>query len=113
MLQFAGEDRIDHTPKDEEVRLRMGNAFDVVGERVQTDFTSISNRVYESAYRITLRNHKENEITVDVIEPMMGDWEIVRASHEFEKRDARTAVFSIPVDADGEVELTYRVRVRT
>jgi hypothetical protein len=112
MLQFSGEDRIDHTPKDEKVRLRMGNAFDVVGERVQTDYSVVSGRVFESSYRITLRNHKQNAIVVEVVEPMTGDWEILQSSLPSEKRDAQTAVFSLPVAVDGEAVLTYRVRVR-
>ena len=113
MLQFSGEDHIDHTPKDEKVRLRMGNAFDVVGERVQTDYQIVSGNVYESSYRITLRNHKKSDIVVDVIEPMTADWKILESSIPSEKRDAQTAVFLVPVKADGEVVLTYRVRVRT
>ena len=112
MLQFAGEDRIGHTPKDEEVRLRMGSAFDVIGERKQMDFRKISDRVFESAYEIVIRNHKETAIVLDVVEPMSSDWEILESSYEFEKRDAQTAVFALPVEADGEVVLTYRVRVR-
>jgi hypothetical protein len=114
MLQFAGEDRIDHTPKDEDVRLQLGNAFDVVGERVQTDFRRIADnkRVTESSYRITIRNHKTVDIVVDIIEPMPGDWEIRKESHQFEKKDARTAVFSVNVPKDGEVVVTYTVRVR-
>lgn len=112
MLQFAGEDRIEHTPKDEEVKLKMGNAFDVVGERVQTDYERISDRVHECAYAITLRNHKESDIVVDIVEPMPGDWEIVKKSQEFEKKDARTAVFEVPVPKDGEATVEYRVRVR-
>ncbi|NIA13011.1 MAG: DUF4139 domain-containing protein [Nitrospiraceae bacterium] len=112
MLQFAGEDRIDHTPKDEDIRLRMGKAFDVIGERVQTDYQRLSNKVHEAEFEITLRNHKESGIIVDVVEPMPGDWTITNQSHPFEKRDAQTAVFSLPVEKDGEVKLTYRVRVR-
>jgi hypothetical protein len=112
MLQFAGEDRIEHTPKDERVRLRMGGAFDVIGERVQTDYQVLGGSVHESEYRVTLRNHKEQDIVVDVVEPMPGDWRILSSSMPFEKRDARTAVFSTPVKADGEVVITYRVRVR-
>ena len=112
MLQFSGEDRIQHTPKDEDLRLRMGNAFDVVGERVQKDYTVIGSNVHESEYEITLRNHKESDIIIDVVEPMPGDWNILSNSNPYEKRDARTAVFSMPVAADGEVVLTYRVRVR-
>ncbi len=112
MLQFAGEDRIQHTPKDEDVRLRMGNAFDVVGERVQKDYKVIASNVHESEYEITLRNHKETDIVIDVVEPMPGDWQVLSSSHPHEKRDARTAVYSIPVEKDGEAVLTYRVRVR-
>jgi len=113
MLQFSGEDRVDHTPKDEKVRLRMGNAFDVVGERVQSDFQIIASNTFESSYKITLRNHKESDVVVDVVEPMTADWKIIESSIPSEKRDAQTAVFSVPVKADGEVVLTYRVRVRT
>jgi len=112
MLQFSGEDRIKHTPKDENVRLRLGEAFDVIGERVQKEYQVIGTNVHESAYEITLRNHKEIDVTVDVVEPMPGDWRILEKSHEFVKKDARTAVFSIPVPKDGEVKLMYRVQVR-
>ncbi|MCF6284754.1 MAG: DUF4139 domain-containing protein [Candidatus Hydrogenedentes bacterium] len=111
MLQFSGEDRIKHTPKDETVRLRLGNAFDVVGERVQTEFKRIANNFHESAYTITLRNHKDTAITIDVVEAIPGDWKILEESHPHVKKDARTAIFTIPVPADGEVELSYRVRV--
>lgn len=113
MLQFSGEDRIQHTPKDEKVTLRMGNAFDVVGERVQTDYKIIASNVHESGYKITLRNHKETDIVVDVVEPMVADWKILESSIPHEKRDAQTAVFRVPVKADGEVVLTYRAQVRT
>lgn len=110
-LQFAGEDRIEHTPKDEEVKLRLGNAFDIVGERVQTDFRVVADRVFESSYEIKIRNHKESEIVVDVVEPMDGDWAILNKSHDFDKVDARTAVFALTVPADGETVLIYTVRV--
>ena len=112
-LQFSGEDRLNHTPKDETIRLRLGNAFDVVGERVQVDFRRVSPKVLESAYMITLRNHKETDVDIDVVEPLYGDWQILQSSHEYAKRDAGTVVFSIPVKADGEVVLEYRVQIRT
>ncbi|MDZ4858772.1 MAG: DUF4139 domain-containing protein [Candidatus Hydrogenedentes bacterium] len=111
MLQFSGEDRIKHTPKDEEIKLRLGNAFDVIGERTQTDFRVIADNVYESTFEIKIRNHKQSDIAVDVVEPMNGDWHILDSSHEHVKRDARTAVFSLPVPKDGEAVLTYTVRV--
>jgi len=112
MLQFAGEDRIKHTPKDETVRLKMGMAFDVVAQRVQKDYQRIAPNVHESSYEITLRNHKESAIVVDVVEPMPGDWQILEKSQEFVKKDARTAIFSVPIAKDGEVKVTYRVRVK-
>ena len=112
MLQFAGEDRIDHTPKDEDVTLKMGNAFDVVGERVQTDYERVSQNVHESAFEITLRNHKESDVVVDVVEPMPGDWRIYDESQPYEKKDAQTAIFRVPVAKDGEAKVTYQVRVR-
>ena len=112
MLQFAGEDRLKHTPKDEDVRLRLGNAFDVVGERTQTDFERIADRVFESAYEIKIRNHKDQDVTVDIVEPMTDDWKILSNSHNFVKKDARTAVFSVAVPKDGETVVTYRVRVK-
>lgn len=111
MLQFSGEDRIKHTPKDETVRLRLGNAFDITGERAHTDFQRIGDGVTESTFRIVLRNHKEQDITVDVVEPIPGDWTVIEASHEHIQKDAHTAVFRIPVPAGGTAELNYRVRV--
>ena len=111
MLQFSGEDRIQHTPRNEEVRLTLGKAFDVVGDRIQTDYRSLGTRTHEAAFKIDLRNRKDTAITVDVVEPMPGDWTVVSESHPHEKRDARTAVFSLDIPADGEVELTYRIRV--
>ncbi|MCC6697666.1 MAG: DUF4139 domain-containing protein, partial [Candidatus Hydrogenedentes bacterium] len=111
MLQFSGEDRIKHTPKDEEVRLRLGNAFDIVGERTQTDYQVIADNVFESAYEIKIRNHKETPVSVDIVEPMPGDWEIREKSQDFVKKDARTAVFTVEVPKDGEAIVTYRVMV--
>ncbi len=111
MLQFAGEDRTEHTPKDETITLRMGQAFDVIGDRVQTDYRVIANNVFEAEFEITLRNHKENDIVIDVVEPMPSDWTILQKTRDFVKKDSQTAVFTIPVKKDGEEKLTYRVRV--
>lgn len=112
MSQFAGEDRVEHTPKDEEVKLRMGKAFDVVADRVQKDYQRISNVTHECSYEITVRNHKETDIVVDVIEPMPGDWNVLESSPTFEKKDAHTAVFSVPLKAGATGVVTYRVRVK-
>lgn len=112
MLQFSGEDRIQHTPKDEEVRLRLGNAFDVVGERKQMDYKAIGPNIHQSEFEIVVRNHKEQDITVDVVEPMGGDWDILKSSMDYKKKDAQTVVFSVPVPKDGEAKVTYHVQVR-
>ena len=110
-LQFVGEDRIDHTPKDETLNLKIGNAFDIVSERKQTDFERIANDVYEFGYEVTLRNHKTTPVTVEVNEPIGGSWRMLESSHPFEKTAAFAAQFKVPVAADGTSTLRYRVRV--
>ena len=110
-LQFVGEDRIDHTPKDETLDLKIGNAFDIVCERNQTDFEKISDAVYEMEFAITLRNHKAVPITVQVNEPVGGTWKMIRSTHEWQKTAAWAAQFTVPVQAEGEATLTFRVRV--
>lgn len=114
MLQFVGEDRIQHTPKDEDVRIQLGTAFDVVAERVQTDFQRIADTVTETAFEIAIRNHKDKPIVVDIVEQLPAeDWTIVAKSHDFVKKDAQTAVFSVPVQENNEAKVSYRVRVTT
>jgi hypothetical protein len=110
-VQFVGEDRINHTPKDEILNLKIGNAFDVVCERNQIDFEKISSNVYELEYEITVRNHKAVPITVEVNEPLGGMWRMLRSSHEWTKTAAWAAQFKVPVTAEGEATLKYRVRV--
>jgi hypothetical protein len=110
-LQFVGEDRIDHTPKDELLNLKIGNAFDVVCERKQKEFQKIASDVYEFEYEITLRNHKATAVTVEVNEPIGGTWRMLSASHPWEKTAAFAAQFKLPVPPDGSTTLTYRVRV--
>jgi hypothetical protein len=109
--QFVGEDRITHTPKDEELNLKIGNAFDVACERKQTDFQRIASNVYELEFEITLRNHKATPITVEVNEPIGGSWRMLRSSHQWLKSDAWAAGFTVPVATDGTAVLKYRVRV--
>ncbi len=110
--QFIGENRIDHTPKDESVRIKLGDAFDVVAERKQTDYKTIARRIFEYAYEIRIRNHKEEAITVIVNEPIGGDWEIINSTFPAEKTAAFAARFRVPVAKDGEAVLSYRVRVK-
>jgi len=112
MLQFSGEDRIRHTPKNEEVRLTLGKAFDVVGDRTQDDYKALGPNMHESAFTISVRNRKDAAIKVDVVEPMPGDWNILNESAPHVKKDAHTAIFTLDVPADGEVKLSYRVRIR-
>jgi hypothetical protein len=110
-MQFVGEDRIDHTPKDEAINLKIGNAFDVVCERKQTDFQKIASGIYEVEYEITLRNHKGSPVAVEVNEPIGGTWRMLQSSHEWTKTSAWAAQFAVPVGADGSAVLKYRVRV--
>jgi hypothetical protein len=110
--QFIGEDWIDHTPKDERVKIKVGNAFDVVGERTQKEFRKIAGNTWEVEWEISLRNHKKEDQTVTVIEPVPGDWQVLNATHAYEKPEAHTLTFEIPVPKEGAAKLTYRVRVR-
>ena len=109
---FVGEDHIDHTPKDETIGLHIGNAFDIVAERKQTDYKKLFDRLYEFEYEITLRNHKDAPVTVECNEPIGGDWEMSSSTYKFTKTAAFAAQFQVPVDKDGTSVLKYRVRVR-
>src|SRR5882762_5490493 len=111
-ILFAGEDRIDHTPKDEDVNIHIGNAFDVVAEHKQTDYKSIASHVWEMEFEITLRNHKDTPITVQVNEPIGGDWEMVTSTYKYKKTAAFAAQFMVPVAKDGTSVLKYRIRAR-
>jgi hypothetical protein len=110
--QFAGEDNISHTPKDETLRIYVGNAFDVVCERKMTDYKKIAYDLHEMEYQITLRNHKNGPVTVEVREPIGGDWEVVNSNYKWTKLDVSTVGFQIPVEKDGTATLDYRVRVK-
>jgi len=115
--QFVGEDAIDHTPKNELVRLKLGDAFDVTARRKQTDYKSLGKQgawrnVYEMAFEVELKNAKKDPVTVSVLEPIYGDWEIIQKSHSFTKEAAGTAKFKVEVPAEGSATLTYRVRVK-
>jgi len=111
--QFIGEDKIDHTPKDEDVRVKVGDAFDIVAERKQTDYkVVVTGHMYEYAYEIKIRNHKDGPATIVVNEPIGGDWEMVSSTFKAEKTAAFAAQFQVPVAKDGEATLAYRVRVK-
>ena len=115
--QFVGEDSVDHTPKNELVRLKLGDAFDVTARRKQTDYKSLGRQgkfgsVHESAFEIELKNAKKEPVTVNVLEPMPGDWEVLQNSHPFTKEAAGTARFKVTVPGEGSATLTYLVRVK-
>ncbi len=111
-LQFIGEDLVDHTPRDETVRLYIGDAFDVVGERKVMETRHVSDRMSEQTVEVSIRNHKDSATQVSVVEHPGGDWTIVRSSHRWEKKDATTVEFPLTVPKDGEVVITYTVRTR-
>ena len=110
-LLFIGEDRVDHTAVDEEISLKIGEAFDVVAERLQTDYKQITTRLHESEWEITLKNHKKEDIVVSIIEPLHGNWSVVSNSHPFTKKNAFTIKFDVNVPKDNEVKVKYRLRV--
>ncbi len=111
-LQFIGEDSIDHTARDEKIRIKLGEAFDVVAGRKQTDWKKIAYDTYEAAFEISIRNHKKEDVTVKVVEPVPGDWSMLSSSHPHTKSQAFAAEFTVPVPKDKEAKLTYRVRMR-
>ena len=115
--QFVGEDRIDHTPKNETVRLKLGEAFDVTADKKQTDFkrrepTNRASYVFESAYEIVLRNAKKEAASVVVREPVPGDWTMLEETQRHAKVAAGTAEWRVHVPAEGSTTLRYRVLVR-
>lgn len=115
--QFVGEDAIDHTPKNETVRLKLGEAFDVTADKKQSDFKRRDapnpwHYSYESAYEIVLKNAKKERVTVVVREPVPGDWTMLEQSHKHSKTAAHTAEWKIDVPPEGSATLKYRVLVR-
>ncbi|HLA36530.1 MAG TPA: DUF4139 domain-containing protein [Rhodocyclaceae bacterium] len=110
--QFVGEDRIEHTAKNETVKLKLGEAFDITAERKQTAFKRLPDNLSESAWRIELRNAKDEEVRVKVQEPMPGDWKIVQESQRHAKNSARSALWEVAVPANGKTTLEYTVRVK-
>jgi hypothetical protein len=111
-LQFVGEDSIDHTPKDEKIKVRLGDAFDVVGSRKQTSWEKVASDTYDAGFEISLRNHKKDDVFVRIIEPIPGDWKMLRTSHNYKKTEAFTAEYNVFVPRDKEVKVTYKVRIR-
>ena len=111
MLQFIGEDSIDHTPKDETLEIEMGEAFDVVGERKQMDYNTLGNW-YEYEWEVELRNHKDEDITVTVVERTGGDWNIVEENHNHVKESNNVIKWYVPVGANTNSTLSYTIRYK-
>jgi hypothetical protein len=109
--QFIGEDRSLHIAKDEEVRLKVGEAFDVVAERKQIDFKQLTTLMHETEWEVTIRNHKDQDVSVGVIEPLPRTWEVIAKTHPFKKLDTSTIRFDVTVPKDKEIKVTYRIRV--
>ena len=107
--QLLGSDRIDHTPRGERIELTVGEAFDLVAKRRQTDYEKRGDHLVETAYEIVLRNQGEAPAVIEVIESVGGDWRVLKATHTYTKVDAQTLRFDVPVPAEGEVVLGYRV----
>ncbi len=110
--QFVGEDRIAHTAKNEKLKLRLGEAFDITAERRQTGYRKIADNVSESSWRIDLRNAKDEAVSVKIQEPLPGEWEIVQESQKHDKDSARSASWDVAVPQGGAAILEYTVRVR-
>jgi hypothetical protein len=111
-LEFVGENEIDHTPKDELVRVYTGNAFDLTGERKRTDFkVSNANDWADESFEITLKNHKEEPVEIRVVESLYRwtNWEIVSHSLPFEKKEAQRIEFKVPLNPGETKVLTYKV----
>ena len=109
-IEFIGEDLIDHTPKNEIIKLKIGDAFDVLAEERQVDHKKITNRVYEQTHEIKVKNRKDEKITVEVERYLGLNWEILSSSIDYKKKNAQTVTFQVPVSADDETVLTYKVR---
>jgi hypothetical protein len=108
---FVGEDSVDHTPKGETVHLDLGQAFDVTAQPRQTEFEQLSDRVFEAAFEIEVKNAKKEAVTVTVAEQFPAEWRIVSESYPHEKVQAFQAEWRVPVPAEGSAVLAYRVRV--
>ncbi|MBK7104617.1 MAG: DUF4139 domain-containing protein [Ignavibacteriae bacterium] len=109
-IEFIGEDQIDHTPKNETIKLKIGDAFDIVAEETQTDHKQITDRVYEQTFEVKLKNRKKENVEIEVERYLGLNWEILNSSIEYKKKNAQTITFKVSVKANAETTLTYKVR---
>lgn len=110
--QFVGEDRIEHTARNEKVKLKLGEAFDITAERKQTAYRKLADNQAESSYRIELRNARDEDVTVRVEEPLPGDWEMLQESQKHTKESSRIAAWNVAVPANGAAVLEYTVSTK-
>ena len=108
-LQFIGEDQIDHTPKDEKIRLYIGDAFDLVGQRKLMRTENVSSNVQRQFFETSLRNHKNIAVVIALIEHPYGDWHVINASSDYQRKDANTLEFPVNVLANAEVKISYAI----
>jgi len=108
--QFTGEDAIQHTPRDEEISLKTGEAFDLVCERRQLDYKQVTNQMSETEWEITLKNRKETDAVITASEQLYGNWKVISHTHTYEKKSAFSIEFKVAVPAGEEVKVQYRVR---
>jgi len=109
-VEFVGEDLIDHTPKKETVKLKIGEAFDIVVEETQTENKKITNKVYEQSWSINFKNRKKEDIIIDVERYLGNNWEVLNSSLDYIKKDAQNITFKVPVKADDETVLKFKIR---
>ncbi len=111
-LVFIGEDQLDHTPVDEEIDIKIGNAFDIKGERTQLSEKRLSDRARETEVEVIIRNHKKSSVPVQIQEYLYGDWQVLSATHQYEKENATTLLFDVNVPAKGEVKVVYKALIK-
>lgn len=111
-VQMLGEDQIDHTPRDEKLRLWIGDSFDVVGERKRTNFSKVASNIIEETFEVKVRNHKRTPETVRVIEHGWSDWEVLRETMKNRKMDSNTFEYVLTLKADEEQVITYTIRTK-
>ncbi len=108
-LEFVGEDHVEHTPRDEKISLTVGQAFDLIGTRTVTDSRNLGNSAQTETIEVLLKNHKDEDVTIDVLENVGTSWDITKNSMDFEKKNASEIVFHVPVKARGEQKLSYTI----
>jgi hypothetical protein len=109
---MLGEDQIDHTPREEKVRLYIGDSFDVVGEHRRTNFQRVSSTVVRETMELKIRNRKRTEETIRVIEHGWSDWTILSESMPSKKLDSNTFEYTVTLKPDEERVITYVIETR-